>query len=93
MTFGEIEALLGDRTVQHVEAAIMSAFKAAENCENQAEGATAVKALLVYTLAAAIITPRDGAVERAKDYGQHLIEIIEHTLATTADQLRPERSN
>lgn len=93
MTFVEIEALLGDRVVQLVESAILSAYEAAENCEDQTQGATAVKALLVYTLAAAIITPREGAVERAKDYGQHLVEIVEHALVTTVDHLPPVKSN
>jgi hypothetical protein len=64
-----------------MEHAVTSAFAAAEQHENASQCATAINTLLVMMLAAAIITPVQGAEARAYILATQVIDIVIEALA------------
>jgi hypothetical protein len=93
MTFDEIEDVLGVSVVQRIEAAISEAYAIADKCGDQNIGAVAVETLLLYFVAAAIMTAPDGALEKARERGKLLNEIVEHSLLLGKGSTPPKAPN
>ena len=77
MTADEIAKSLGTQNCAAIEAAISKAFVAAQN---DTEKLKALRELLVSLLAAIIITPPTGAVERAHIAADFLIALVEKSV-------------
>lgn len=78
MLSDEIEAVLGQAAVDAVEQAIEQAFVAGRG---RAAGKEAVHELLLGMLAAVIITPADGATDRARLCAGRLVDLVDVALA------------
>ncbi len=84
MTFDGIESVLGSEVVANIEAAIIKSFAAAEQTHNGALARAAIIELLVSYLAAAIITPAEGAGERTRDAVALLHALVDTSLTLKA---------
>lgn len=86
MTFDDVESVLGSEVVAKIEAAILEAFSTAERAHDGALARAAVIELLVSYLAAAIITPLDGAGERARDAATLLLAVVDTSIILQAQK-------
>ncbi len=80
----DIELHLGRAIVDDVEEAIRAAFAVADRSEKPIEAAEAVRSLLVSMLAAATITPIDGAEHRSQTVAADFLDLINCALAETS---------
>lgn len=81
MIMDEIEAILGRHVVEAIEDAVRAGFAAAQANGNRETGASAVRELLISLLAAAVITPRDGAQQRADAAAGRLKDLVAASLS------------
>ena len=77
----EIELRLGASTVASIESAISRGFAAAQQSSDPHQAIEAMRYLLLQMLAATVMTPVDGARERARDIGLDLVELVDAALA------------
>jgi hypothetical protein len=75
----KIEHILGQDTVAAVEAAVQQACEAADH-HGGPQGAAAVRELLISMLAAVIITPAEGAPERAAEAAESLRNLVDTSI-------------
>lgn len=82
MTPDDISTILSDKIVKAVENACKNAIDAAGRHDDPTEGMEAARQLLLQLLCAAIITPQNGAQERAKRCAEHLVKIVDAAIVT-----------
>ncbi len=77
----EIEKRLGASVVTDIETAITRGLAVAERSAHPHQVIDAMRCLLLQMLAAAVITPADGARQRARDLGLDLVDLVDEALA------------
>ncbi len=80
MTFDEIESVLGIAVVRILVDTVSNAHGVAGSLGNEMQVRQAITELLLALLCAAIITPPDGAIERAETATERLLTIVEKSV-------------
>lgn len=78
----EIESQLGASIVTDIETAIARGLAVAEHSAHPHLVIEAMRYLLLQMLAAAVITPIDGAKNRARDLGLDLVDLVDEAVAS-----------